>query len=198
MKVQYTLTIDVEILSNFNSALQRNGENIEDVLKKFMLDYAAKNYQISKNEYLVLTENLLQKYQGSKVGRLADEVFRKLLEIGATADWEILEMQKTSSNKYIARYKINFGTYSHENFKLSYPVLLAEEKFNLDTRKRFYKEPLKIGGKNFYLCSQWYFEQNKQPLENWIREHLLSWFEKAPDSDKFDMRNWILSANARH
>ena len=197
MKVQYTMTMDVEILSRFNSALQRNGESADDVLKKFMLSYAAKSFSISQNEYVALTENLLQKYRESKVGRLADEVLRKVLETGVVASWEILEMQKTSSSKYMERYQIAFGAYSKENFNLTFPLLLESEKFYLDSGNRFYKNPLRIGSETFYLCSQWYPEKNREPLENWIRRHLLSWFEKASDSEKIAMKNWILSANAR-
>ena len=55
-------------------------------------------------------------------------------------------------------------TISHSLFGITYPVLATTPSI------RYYKNPLVIHGKQYYLCSQW-IEKHRTALENWIRTH---------------------------
>ncbi|MUK87769.1 hypothetical protein GMD78_05050 [Ornithinibacillus sp. L9] len=68
--------------------------------------------------------------------------------------------------------------YSKEVFKLNFPLLKEiDETKDFDVQKqdskgrnRYYKDPLTIFGKKYYLCSQWY-ENNREFLLKWIEEN---------------------------
>jgi len=200
MTVNISFKIDLDTLSEFNEKLKLTGKNADEVIIELIKNYSKNDIEknFSNTEYLKLIETLFEKFKNVNVGQLANIVLRKILEEGAAEDYEIAEMQKSSKVKYIKRYVLEFGTYGKEKFNITYPVLLSENKIHLDTTFRFYREPLKIGEKVFYICSQWYLNRNKIPLENWIREHLLNWFEKVSNQKKSAMKDWILSADTRH
>ena len=200
MTVNISFKIDLDTLSEFNEKLKLTGKNADEVIIELIKNYSKNDIEknFSNTEYLKLIETLFEKFKNVNVGQLANIVLRKILEEGAAEDYEIAEMQKSSNVKYIKRYVLEFGTYGKEKFNITYPVLLSENKIHLDTTFRFYREPLKIGEKVFYICSQWHLNRNKIPLENWIREHLLNWFEKVFNQKKSAMKDWILSADTRH
>ena len=97
-------------------------------------------------------------YRELKIGKLAQVVFRKLLESGAATDEEISLMQTVD--------------YSKKTFDLQYPVL-ADADSDFDA-VRYYVKPLTIDGKKYMLCSQWFetSANNDRPfLDKWIEEH---------------------------
>ena len=97
-------------------------------------------------------------YRELKIGKLAQVVFRKLLESGAATDEEISLMQTVG--------------YSKKTFDLQYPVL-ADADSDFDA-VRYYVKPLTIDGKKYMLCSQWFetSANNDRPfLDKWIEEH---------------------------
>ena len=55
---------------------------------------------------------------------------------------------------------------SNELFGINYPVLDVAPA----ETKRYYKKPVTINGKEYFLCSQWY-ERHRQALEAWINTH---------------------------
>ena len=97
-------------------------------------------------------------YKELKVGKLAQVVFRKMLEEGAASDDEVLAMQQAE--------------YSKQVFDLNYP-LLAKLGTEYDA-VRYYVKPLTIRGVEYLMCSQWFetAANNDRPyLVRWIQAH---------------------------
>lgn len=93
-----------------------------------------------------------------KIGEVARTILRPMLETGRATAEEIAFMQTLS--------------YSKQFFDLQFP-LLAKEGSAFEKR-RYYTEPLRIGGERYYLCSQWFEkpENNDWPyLIAWIEAH---------------------------
>lgn len=96
-----------------------------------------------------------------KVGLIAKGEVSKILESNKATMEEILWLQ---SDKY-----------SKETFNLQYPLLkeinysrnVGEQKKDQYGRNRYYKDPITIYGKKYFLCSQWY-EKNRSYLIKWI------------------------------
>lgn len=87
-----------------------------------------------------------------KVGEIAKNDFRSILESGRVPEEEIARLTERS--------------YSRRTFKLStYPVLSSDPQ----QKKRFYVKPLEIRGKTFYMCSQWN-APHKPYLKAWIEK----------------------------
>lgn len=95
---------------------------------------------------------------GMKVGRIANEVLRAMLEEGAATADEVADMQTAS--------------YSRTAFDLNFPLLVPVD--GTYPYERYYKKPLVIDGREYKLCSQWFenASNNDRPyLTQWIREH---------------------------
>ena len=89
-----------------------------------------------------------------KIGRIAQLVLKPLLESGSIGEDEIERLQDKE--------------YSNSEFKLNFP-LLVRDSAEYD-KVRYYKEPLKINGKTYLMCSQW-TERNRESLMTWIKSH---------------------------
>ncbi|MDR0489498.1 MAG: hypothetical protein LBG99_08950 [Propionibacteriaceae bacterium] len=75
-----------------------------------------------------------------KVGAIANTLLRQALEEGRANAEEIVLMQER--------------TYSKDTFNLRFPLLVpADTQFETN---RYYVAPLRIHGKDYHLCSQWY------------------------------------------
>lgn len=97
-------------------------------------------------------------YSGMKVGEIANNVLRPILEKGVASDEELSKMQGAS--------------YSKAAFDLNYPLLVRSDVPH--ERSRYYVRPLNIRGVEYKLCSQWFETDanNDRPyLLRWIREH---------------------------
>lgn len=97
-------------------------------------------------------------YTELKIGKLAQTVLRKLLQSEAVSEGEIEQMQTVSYSKTV--------------FDLQYPLLVRQD--GEYERVRYYKNPIRIRGVNYMLCSQWFeaSTNNDRPyLMRWIREH---------------------------
>ena len=89
-----------------------------------------------------------------KIGQIARIVLRGMLENGSLSEDELSLMQTSE--------------YSKEIFHINYPLLSKEKTI------RYYKDPIKINGEIYYLCSEWYENaaNNDRPsLINWIMSH---------------------------
>jgi len=97
-------------------------------------------------------------YRELKVGKLAQIVVRSILESGKISDEELLNMQQKE--------------YGKNKFNQTRPVLVrADEEYD---RVRYYKDPVKIKGTDYMLCSQWAEGKTKNDrpyLLKWIEEH---------------------------
>lgn len=100
-------------------------------------------------------------YNELKIGRLAQTVLRDILENSSLSEEELQQLQTTD--------------YSKQMFDLQYPLLVsATGSFD---PARYYVKPLNIGGKRFFLCSQWF-----ETSANNDRPYLLRWIEKHTGS----------------
>jgi len=97
-------------------------------------------------------------YGELKVGKLAQIIVRGILESGKVSEEEVEALQEKE--------------YSKKILNQSRPVLVkAGGEFD---RVRYYKEPIKIFGSEYLLCSQWAEGEGKNDrpyLLKWISEH---------------------------
>lgn len=97
-------------------------------------------------------------YNELKIGQIARQKLRKILEAGLVSPTEITKLQQAD--------------YSKATFDLQYP-LLVKQGSSFET-VRYYAQPLSINGEWYYLCSQWHetSANNDRPyLIRWINEH---------------------------
>ena len=199
MKVAANFNVDVGVLNRFLDVLKENNKFPDDVIETFM-----RNYSIAIDDDTIddtddttgekLTKELLERCKNYAVGKLAKIVLRKLLEAGVASEDEIVEMQKASGAVQVKNFHTEFGIYNKENFKTSFPVLITEQqKRDYDIAlPKFLVMPLTIRGEKFHLSAQW-FKQNREPLENWVLNHLPAWFDNATEKEKSDMEKFIKS-----
>ena len=89
-----------------------------------------------------------------KVGAIANGVLRDYLKKGTILPMELEFLQDAS--------------YCKRNFDLNFPLLVEEGKHF--EKIRYYRQPLEINKKNYYITSQW-FDRNKKPLIAWLKAH---------------------------
>lgn len=96
----------------------------------------------------------INSYQQQKIGQLAQQVLRKILCNDRISDTEIEAMQTKE--------------YSKKVFNLNFPLL----RLVIESKKpdRYYKDPLTIKNKRYWMCSEWY-EHCRYYLEKWIKLH---------------------------
>ncbi len=97
-------------------------------------------------------------FNGMKIGQIANEILRGMLEQDAASAEEISDMQTAG--------------FSKTAFDLNYPLLVATD--STYPHERYYSKPLMIKGREYKLCSQWFegASNNDRPyLVQWIREH---------------------------
>lgn len=92
-----------------------------------------------------------------KIGKLAQTVFRDMLEAGKATEEEVRLMQQAD--------------YSKKTFDLQFPVLVRADDF-FDS-KRYYSKPLTIRGVQYMMCSQWF-----ETAANNDRPYLMAWINK--------------------
>ena len=83
---------------------------------------------------------------------------RPILESGRLPDSEVLQLQSQA--------------YCNETLNLNFPLLVkADADYD---RTRYYREPVRVNGVDYVMCSQWIerSDNNNRPyLMRWISEH---------------------------
>jgi hypothetical protein len=107
------------------------------------------------------TRTFIDEISEKKEGVIAQTVLKELLESNKIpiAEIELLQTQE----------------YSKKTFNLNYPLLkeinylkdFDQQKKDNKGRNRCYNSPVKVNGKKYLLCSQWYY-YNRQYLLKWI------------------------------
>lgn len=191
-KISKSFSIDEDVYFKFKAKIESAGENMDTTIENFMRLYNDSNViDPLNNEYVALTEKLLDAWKYNAIGKLANNVLRKLLESGVATDWEISEFQKARGAVQVNRLEISFGNYVSENFNLPFPLLITPEHLQYDTGKNFYVNPLYIDGNEYYLCSQWVGHLHRKKMESWIRKRLPKWFEETDEYNRNKMISWI-------
>lgn len=192
MKIKATFEIDCEVLKNFISVPDCKNSTPDAIVEKLICEYVEKideNSIVEKN-YSAYTEEFLKKCKDYKVGEFINIFLRKFLEEGVASEEEVGEMQKANGQKPCKKFKIPFGLYCNNNFKTSFPLLIDAEHRANDNGNNFWVRPSTIYEKEFYICSQW-ARQHRKPTEDWIRNHLPKWFEKATEDQQIEMKKFI-------
>ena len=133
----------------------------------------------------------MEKSKNFKVGELARQVLRPLLELRIMTDEELEEMQMANGDTQVDRLKIKFGWYNNTCFGMSFPLLVTPETLKLDVGDNYYTRPLTIGEQKFYLVSQWNAANHLEKLKNWIREHVEKFLENADESQVEELKRII-------
>ena len=93
---------------------------------------------------------------GIKIGKLARDSFRQLIESGKVSSKELSKLQDEQ--------------YSKDTLDINYPCLVLEQDLKEEWKVRYYKTPIVYQGTSYRLCSQW-FEYNRPYIEKWIESH---------------------------
>lgn len=158
-----------------NTELKRKLEH-SDVRKKESI--RQKRNEVSKSQIHInddkYTRTIYEKnIEGEiKIGKIVQNIMRKILMEDIITEYEIDFMKKADYSKNI--------------FNLNFPLLreidedIDIDKQKEDTRgyKRYYKSPIYIKGKMYLLTSQWYENQNREYLENWLNNKFIELIEE--------------------
>ena len=99
-------------------------------------------------------------FEEMKIGVIARTILRGILESGKISSDEIKLLQHAD--------------YSKSTFDLQYPLLIDAEGEQGKHPVRYYAQPLKIHGKYYFMCSEWFETpaNNDRPyLIKWLQEH---------------------------
>lgn len=91
-----------------------------------------------------------------KIGAIAKTRLRDILESGKISMAEIEMLQSAEHSKRV--------------FNLQFPLLLQTEGPDSKRPDRYYANPLRIHGKYYFMCSEWY-EKDRPCLIRWLSEH---------------------------
>lgn len=99
-------------------------------------------------------------YDVLKVGALAFELFKKIIEAGKITDEEVDKLKDKEYSKQLFS-------------KTNYPILADNREDNRGKSNviRYRKDPIIYKGKNIYFTAQW-FAGNRNDVIAWYRKHL--------------------------
>ncbi len=161
--------------------IERNLWDISDAdeMKRFLLDLEANTanlydeYKLQNIKSGKILSNALKRYiefltgkdanlmfqtknnQQEKIGDIVQNVFACFIQSGNVSEHEISQLMNMDYCKLIFKTRGN-----------QYPILASEDR----DRARYYKRPVKIAGKSYYISSQWYDEQLPY-LKKWLKLH---------------------------
>jgi len=92
-------------------------------------------------------------------------------KIGLEAKQFLFEFFNQSSISQKELKEMLTQEYATKYLKLGYPLLVLDR--NESNKKRYYKDPVHISGKNYYVCSQWY-ERQREYFESWKAQKSLT------------------------
>ena len=128
----------------------------EEKFEKSRLESATRNCQSSEN--YIDNKNNQDDYADRKVGWVANNIMRKILESGKVDPSEVSRLQDKK--------------YSKDNLGLNLPVLVrADSMYNWD---RYYVKPLLICGVSYKICNDWYegaTNDDRPLLIDWVRKY---------------------------
>lgn len=151
-------------------------EGIADTSELFLRSYQMyKMFSKSKHALIESSQSTTRQYSAPiekadddpyselKIGKIVRTVMRQIIESGILPETVLEDMQSLE--------------YSKKTFDLQFPALISSDS-EFD-KVRYYAEPLKINGREYYLCSQWY-----EVSANNDRPYLLNWLKQWGDNLK--------------
>lgn len=99
-------------------------------------------------------------YGSLKMGALAYELFKNIIEIGNISEDEMAKLKEKEYSKQLFS-------------KTDYPILADNREDNRGNSNviRYRKDPIVFKGKNIYITTQW-FGDNRNDLISWYKKHL--------------------------
>lgn len=158
LRKPYKLSNSLFIETNLSSQSKVN--EIRKLLKHFDLDpqdlsFLVKNKK-EKSSIDIFDET---SFQNVKIGYLAYELIKWVLENDRLSFQEITNLMTKEYTR--AKFK-----------KVVYPVLAESKNANRGNsmQLRYYKDPVVVNGKNYFITSQW-FEESREDLLIWFNKH---------------------------
>lgn len=108
---------------------------------------------------------LMRKYTEECL-RFAFDAEMSMYKIGEIAQKEIPAIISKTTKLHLIPDLLD-PTYCKTQFKVYYPILSLTRTKDSKGRDRYYTNPIKIGKKNYYLCSQW-CERSRGALLDWL------------------------------
>ncbi|MCA1063892.1 HNH endonuclease [Rossellomorea sp. AcN35-11] len=99
-----------------------------------------------------------------KVGVLAKTILKTILESNSVSEEEIQQFTTQSYSKKM--FNLGFPLLKQLDYSYDLKRQLKDEK----GRNRYYASPIRVRGREYYMCSQWY-EPSKKHLVKWIELH---------------------------
>ena len=144
-----------------NKSSQEKLNTIKTIAELLHFDSHDIKYLVqSKTEKPIFDINDENTFNNIKVGKLAYELFKDLIE------------KRNISKEEIEQFKTK--EYTKNLFNLTdYPILANSREDNKGNSKhvRYRKNPLTFDGKDIYITTQW-FEGNRCDLISWYKKHL--------------------------
>jgi len=113
--------------------------------------------------------NALMRLYSEECLRFAFDAEMSMKKIADIAQADIPPIIKKKKNIHLINDLLD-ENYCKTKLKVYYPILSPVRVKDSKGRDRYYATPVKIGRKNYYLCSQWY-ERSREPLLNWLWEN---------------------------
>lgn len=157
LRKPYEIADSMYIETNMSSQSKIN--ELRELFKVFSLDTQELRFLVSLKSNKVFNLNDVTTFDFLKVGSLAYELVNELL-----------------SNNYLSNDEIELlmtKEYCKDKFnKLVYPVLAISHDSHKGNSEnyRYYKKPVIVNNRKFYVTSQWY-EDNREQLISWYKMH---------------------------
>ena len=112
--------------------------------------------------------DLMRKYSEECL-RFAFDAEMSMRKVGEIAQKEIPSIITKKSKRHLITDLLD-DVYCKTQFKVYYAVLSPERAKDAKGRDRYYANPVRIGRKEYYLCSQWQ-DRSRKALLDWLWMH---------------------------
>lgn len=142
-----------------NMSSQNKIDFIKSIIKKFNIEMQDVRFLVGIKLSKDTVDEIIENDKMIKVGVLAYSLFKELLENNKISEEEIIKLfDKDYTRKTFSR--------------VTYPAMAYSRNANMGNSKqyRYYKEPVVVNNKKYYITSQW-FEDSRNDLLKWYNEH---------------------------
>ncbi len=157
LKKPYQIGKDGYVETNRNS--QQKMDSIKTISEAMELSSEDVKYSVTtEKELFSLSDE--STYENVKVGKMAFEMFKYILENGYITDEEVSSLKTKEYTKRLFN-------------KTDYPILADNRNDNKGNGKqiRYRAEPVTYDGKRIFVTTQW-FEDNRRDIIDWYKSHL--------------------------
>lgn len=135
-----------------------NLDNLIDQIREYQV-VSDKIRGILREEYVSKSQVTKSATSSSAVSTLEEEI--RIGKYVKNTFWRILETLPESEVSHLLSHEYSLKTFGMG----TYPILSKERN-----PSRYYASPVQIGGKKYFVCSQWR-DQHWEKLKKWVKEH---------------------------